>query len=174
MWAQQNIKINRQNTSGFTIVELLIVIVVIGILAAITIVAYNGIQDRARNSSIQSDLESFSKKLEMARIDTSDTLYPVTLTPAMDIHANKSLYATGRNNWYYCVSADRTQYALGVASTANGIGFFISSANGTQASTLPSNPVDDAHTCTIVGRTNGSQVGYGWNGTTGSWSSWVN
>lgn len=34
---------------GFTIVELLIVIVVIGILAAITIVAYNGIQQRARN-----------------------------------------------------------------------------------------------------------------------------
>lgn len=34
--------------TGFTIVELLIVIVVIGILAAITIVAYNGIQERAR------------------------------------------------------------------------------------------------------------------------------
>ncbi len=38
--------------SGFTIVELLIVIVVIGILAAITIVAYNGIQQRANNASI--------------------------------------------------------------------------------------------------------------------------
>ena len=36
---------------GFTIVELLIVIVVIGILAAITIVAYNGIQDRAKSSN---------------------------------------------------------------------------------------------------------------------------
>ena len=36
------------NRSGFTIVELLIVIVVIGILAAITVVAYNGIQERAR------------------------------------------------------------------------------------------------------------------------------
>lgn len=40
----------RKTTSGFTIVELLIVIVVIGILAAITIVAYNGIQTRARNA----------------------------------------------------------------------------------------------------------------------------
>lgn len=36
--------------SGFTIVELLIVIVVIGILAAITVVAYNGIQDKATNA----------------------------------------------------------------------------------------------------------------------------
>jgi prepilin-type N-terminal cleavage/methylation domain-containing protein len=39
-------------TRGFTIVELLIVIVVIGILAAITIVAYNGIQQRATNTAI--------------------------------------------------------------------------------------------------------------------------
>lgn len=36
---------------GFTIVELLIVIVVIGILAAITIVAFNGVQQRANNAS---------------------------------------------------------------------------------------------------------------------------
>lgn len=41
----------RKSTSGFTIVELLIVIVVIAVLAAITIVAYNGIQQRAKNSS---------------------------------------------------------------------------------------------------------------------------
>ncbi|MFZ2836491.1 MAG: prepilin-type N-terminal cleavage/methylation domain-containing protein [Candidatus Saccharimonadales bacterium] len=37
MWAKY------KQQSGFTIVELLIVIVIIGILAAITIVAYNGI-----------------------------------------------------------------------------------------------------------------------------------
>lgn len=38
--------------SGFTIVELLIVIVVIAILAAISIAAYNGIQTRANNTAI--------------------------------------------------------------------------------------------------------------------------
>ena len=36
-----------KNGTGFTIVELLVVIVVIGILAAITIVAFNGISNRA-------------------------------------------------------------------------------------------------------------------------------
>ena len=41
----------QRNLRGFTIVELLIVIVIIAILAAITIVAYNGIQQRARDSA---------------------------------------------------------------------------------------------------------------------------
>ena len=40
----------RKKQTGFTIVELLIVIVVIGILAAITIVAFNGVQQRARDA----------------------------------------------------------------------------------------------------------------------------
>lgn len=49
---------------GFTIVELLIVIVVIAILAAITIVAYNGIQNRAKTSSGQAAASNVQKKVE--------------------------------------------------------------------------------------------------------------
>lgn len=52
---------NKQQTAGFTIVELLIVIVVIGILAAITIVAYNGIQQRATATSIVSTIKQIEK-----------------------------------------------------------------------------------------------------------------
>lgn len=58
--------------SGFTIVELLIVIVVIGILAAITIVAYNGIQERARDSQRQQDLSSIKKAMLMQYVDTGE------------------------------------------------------------------------------------------------------
>lgn len=44
---------------GFTIVELLIVIVVIGILAAITIVAFNGVQTRAKNTQVISGAKAY-------------------------------------------------------------------------------------------------------------------
>ena len=46
---------------GFTIVELLIVIVVIAILAAITIVAYNGIQTRAAATQVVSGVRYVDK-----------------------------------------------------------------------------------------------------------------
>lgn len=68
-----NIKNNRK-ASGFTIVELLIVIVVIAILAAITIVAYNGIQNRAKASSGQSAANALAKKVEA--FNTLNSAYP--------------------------------------------------------------------------------------------------
>ena len=53
----------RKTVSGFTIVELLIVIVVIAILAAISIIAYNGIQERAQSASIISRATAYKKGL---------------------------------------------------------------------------------------------------------------
>jgi len=63
---------------GFTIVELLIVIVVIAILAAISIVAYNGIQDRAKNNAMIS-VATQVYKLSLAYINGSGQL-PATGT----------------------------------------------------------------------------------------------
>jgi len=53
----------RKSASGFTIVELLIVIVVIAILATISIVAFNGVQKRANDTARISDMTTLTKAL---------------------------------------------------------------------------------------------------------------
>lgn len=68
----------KTKSRGFTIVELLIVIVIIAILAAITIVAYNGIQNRAKASSAQSLANSVVKKAEA--FNATESSYPADNT----------------------------------------------------------------------------------------------
>ncbi len=64
-----------QKQKGFTIVELLIVVVVIAILAAITIVAFSGIQTKARDSARDTAARSIRQALEHYKTDNND-LYP--------------------------------------------------------------------------------------------------
>lgn len=64
--------------TGFTIVELLIVIVVIAVLASISIVAYTGIQERASKSRVQSDITQIVKAISLAREQDSKTLRSMT------------------------------------------------------------------------------------------------
>lgn len=53
-----------RQASGFTIVELLIVIVVIGILAALVITTFTGIQQRARNTERETDIKAIHGQVE--------------------------------------------------------------------------------------------------------------
>lgn len=69
-----NIKSKSQSERGFTIVELLIVVVVIAILAAITIVSYNGITNRANQSASKSTASSVQKKVELYQAELN--VYP--------------------------------------------------------------------------------------------------
>lgn len=61
---------------GFTIVELLIVIVVIAILAAITVVAYNGIQQRSRVTALWTSIMQVDKSFRLYLTNKGDTTWP--------------------------------------------------------------------------------------------------
>lgn len=110
-----------QKQSGFTIVELLIVIVVIGILAAITIVAYNGIQDRARVAAVSSDLNGAAKQIALYQVDAGG--YPAALT---DLNSGQGLKASSGTSFQYtgtgatyCVTATTgtTSYKISDTNT---------------------------------------------------------
>lgn len=101
--------------SGFTIVELLIVIVVIGILASITVVAFNGIQERAKVSIAQSELSNLSKATQIYFIDNGR--YPNTIEWA-EVFKAANMYENTRDSTKktFMICRNATDYAI-VAAT---------------------------------------------------------
>jgi prepilin-type N-terminal cleavage/methylation domain-containing protein len=76
----------KQKDRGFTIVELLVVIVVIGILAAITIVSYSGITARANTQANKSNANSVIQAAQVVYANTG--AYPVTSATPATVLAN--------------------------------------------------------------------------------------
>ncbi len=64
-----------RNSKGFTIVELLIVIVVIGILAALVLNSFRGVQERARDTERRTDTNAIATQLEVYYTDNGG--YPI-------------------------------------------------------------------------------------------------
>ena len=112
---------------GFTIVELLIVIVIIAILATIVIVAYNGLQTRAAAATLKSDLKSSATQLGLDNVN--DGTYPATVAAANN---GAGLKASSGTNYQYTQTS--TSYCLSATSAkAGSTAFNISSTSGTVA-----------------------------------------
>lgn len=106
-------------SSGFTIVELLIVVVVIAILAAITIVSFNGISKRAAESAVQADLKNASTQLGIKKVE-GDT-YPTPNLPD-DIKASEG------NSFEY--TSDGTTFCLSVIPGSSSVSAYHVTSNG--------------------------------------------
>lgn len=130
-----NIKTKAQER-GFTIVELLIVIVVIAILAAITIVAYNGVTARANTTSAKAAAGTFAKKAEVYLADATSNKYPDAATDLTGAASTTAYFLTG-------VTANYSHTAITSAPASNNVirvnkcstGATASAASITEAST---------------------------------------
>lgn len=162
-----------QKQKGFTIVELLVVVVVIAILASVTIVAYNGVVARANDTAVKSDLRTLHEQVEIFHINkgTYPSLAQFTSNdPAvMQVRVAKGSYAAG-DSFMYCVSGDNNAFAL-IARSKSGILFYSSSNQSTV--TEASFTFSDYTDCASAGVTP-TPAGVWVRSARYGWASWVN
>lgn len=108
--------------SAFTIIELLVVIVIIGILATIIFIFYTGTRTRAIDTSLQADLKSASTQLELDK--TSNDLYPSTKEEA---NGGKGLKPSTGTTFDYIYSAGSNSYCL--TATKEDRSYYLDSTN---------------------------------------------
>lgn len=131
---------NSYASLGFTIVELLVVIVVIGILASITIVSYTGVFQKATSVSLISDLSNASKQLKLYYLDHGT--YPTSIDAGTGCptppDTNYCLKASA-NNSFSEYTADRDSFSL-TETNVNGLSYTITDETSPTVTTAASCP----------------------------------
>lgn len=114
----------RDQRRGFTIIELLIVVVVVAILAAVTVVAYNGITNRAKATAAATAAEQAARKV-LAYAAVNSDQYPASLS---DAGVND-----GPASYQYRVDNSASPKTFCVTATSSGVSYWASSTSGAPA-----------------------------------------
>lgn len=145
----------KKRNQGFTLVELLIVIVVIGILALLVITTYSGIQAKARNAKRQTDVQSLQTQMEAffsqngyypSRADMNDPDWRSDNMKSLDAGALVDPSST-------CNPA--TDDCLVASATAKSYSYDVTDSAGASCETTDTNCAQYTLTATYEGTVNG-------------------
>lgn len=125
---------------GFSLVELVLVVILIGILAAIAIPIFSGQRDKAFDASIQSDLRTAAHEMESRATDGDS--YVTSGVSIVESPGNRIEASTSLDNKGYCVrGSSPTSDALGETS---GYYYYDSKQGGLQGAPTTSPPIGGA------------------------------
>lgn len=179
-------RLNNIATKGFTIIELIIVIVVIAILATVVVVGYEAVVNNANDSAVKSDLTKLADKIKLKTLDdgsapdggaTSSNTGDSTLLSGITFDPASDAYDTTVANLYYCSGEINgiKEYAV-IAQSQSGNAFVLRSyapvKNLTEYTLTSTN--NGVALCGAIGFTAPFTWSYGYNPTVGyGWFLWA-
>ena len=168
-----------KSTNGFTIVELVVVMVMVTLLAAVTASSFIGVQNNASDSAVKADLSAL--KTLWQKFYKENTKYPSSGSEVNTVTANfkvtKSGYAvapSAYNNLIICFDQSNSQRFSIAARSRSGNMFYISDAKSITNYTGAWTSQDVICQQALPGWTFGDYTGYvADDTTTGPWRSWT-
>lgn len=101
--------------SGFSLIELMVVVAIIGFLSAIGMAVYADVQAKGRDAKRKADIDSLAKVLEIHKTD-SGGYFPLQATW---FGSSAGVPTVDPKGWNYCLAANSTNTAISNATTSN-------------------------------------------------------